>query len=824
MELNLPEIRKGCMYALPHFPTVMQAMIFRCWEMIPAERIAKVLETTEENVKKLAFGMGLKEQENLDEWIQNGYISIIRNTWQILPYDQLLELLGWDEERLNYVLKEDDFLNVKLGFFKFDCPRVVYRPLTPEEEKATELVKKAVEENISDIPANAVPFKFFDKEYKPLPRENKQGVAVTNDWCIINNAGNGVSVCVADFKAELEKNFGVTLGETGNGKIILFKDIITDDEEYHEIEISDDRIEIHGSTDEAILRALYYLLQIADDNGAPVFEKQVYKRKTAIKTRYIYSFSGLYSDVLDVDNSVSFPDDLLIRYAKYGINGVWIQAIVYKLVPFTFDESISKGWQKRIENLNNLIERAKRYGIKVYLYINEPRGMPWAFFDKHPELKGTVFHDGLASLCTSNKEVQKYLRDAMVSLCTMAPGIGGFFNICMSENLTNCYSRSDIREEDMCPVCKNRPAEDVAAEVLGIMANAVRETNPKIKFFAYTWAWEREFTAEQIGKLISKLPENVIILNVSENWKEYTIGGVKGNIVDYSLSIPGPGEWSKSTWKQARERCLETAAKVQINNSWECSTAPFLPVYDTVLTHIENLKKEKVQHLMLSWTLGGYPSENIKIAASTFFEDENSTENAYETVLRNSYGAYADTVRKAATAFSNAFSEFPFSVYALYMGPQNLGSAALLHKDPTGLGATMTCYPYDDINTWSKEYPHDVYENQFKKLSEKWAIGLEIVEAMPVCEFKDMVVYGYTLFKSSYNQIRFLTARKGDDEACVEIIKEEIELAKKAYEILGRNSAVGYEAANHYYVNKTMLAEKIVSCTKMLEDLKKKPE
>ena len=142
MELNLPEIRKGCTYPLPHFPTVMQAVIFRCWEMIPAEKIAKVLETTEENVKTLAFGMGLKEQKNLDEWVQKGYISIIRNTWQLLPYDQLMELLGWDEERLSYVLKEDDFLNVKLGWFKFDCPRVVYRPLTAEEEKATELVKK----------------------------------------------------------------------------------------------------------------------------------------------------------------------------------------------------------------------------------------------------------------------------------------------------------------------------------------------------------------------------------------------------------------------------------------------------------------------------------------------------------------------------------------------------------------------------------------------------------------------------------------------------------------------------------------------------------
>ena len=90
-------------------------------------------------------------------------------------------------------------------------------------------------------------------------------------------------------------------------------------------------------------------------NGRPVYEKRVYKRRTIMKTRYIYSFSGLYGDVLDVDNSVSFTDDLLKQYAKYGINGVWIQAVLYKLVPFAFDESISEGWKARLDNLKNLI-------------------------------------------------------------------------------------------------------------------------------------------------------------------------------------------------------------------------------------------------------------------------------------------------------------------------------------------------------------------------------------------------------------------------------------------------------------------------------------
>ena len=49
-----------------------------------------------------------------------------------------------------------------------------------------------------------------------------------------------------------------------------------------------------------------------------------------------------------------------------------------------------------------------------------------------------------------------------------------------------------------------------------------------------------------------------------------------------------------------------------------------------------------------------------------------------------------------------------------------------------------------------------------------------------------------------------------------EIVKSEKELALKVYEIMCRNSAVGYEAANHYYVTRSMIAEKIIQCEYLL--------
>ena len=51
-------------------------------------------------VEKAATDMGLQKQKYTDKWAKLGYITTIRNAWHILPYEQLLALLGWEEEKL----------------------------------------------------------------------------------------------------------------------------------------------------------------------------------------------------------------------------------------------------------------------------------------------------------------------------------------------------------------------------------------------------------------------------------------------------------------------------------------------------------------------------------------------------------------------------------------------------------------------------------------------------------------------------------------------------------------------------------------------------
>lgn len=56
------------------------------------------------------------------------FITIMHRNWHLVPYSQLVELLGWSQEPLAYTLLEDNFLFHKLGASKPDCEPVRHRP------------------------------------------------------------------------------------------------------------------------------------------------------------------------------------------------------------------------------------------------------------------------------------------------------------------------------------------------------------------------------------------------------------------------------------------------------------------------------------------------------------------------------------------------------------------------------------------------------------------------------------------------------------------------------------------------------------------------
>jgi hypothetical protein len=68
----------------------------------------------------------------------------------LLPYDQILELLGWTAERLAYTLREDDFFFHKVGHLKPKSLPLRWAPPTAEQEKRAREIAGIVRECFPD--------------------------------------------------------------------------------------------------------------------------------------------------------------------------------------------------------------------------------------------------------------------------------------------------------------------------------------------------------------------------------------------------------------------------------------------------------------------------------------------------------------------------------------------------------------------------------------------------------------------------------------------------------------------------------------------------
>ena len=547
----------------------------------------------------------------------------------------------------------------------------------------------------------------------------------------------------------------------------------------------------------------------------PVEHKPPVKASSAGGMRSIYSYFALYGDPLLRPELDPFPDALLREYAETGINGIWLQGLLYQLVPFRFAPEKSAGWEVRIDSLNQLIERAKAYGIGVYLYLNEPRAMDSAFFEAHPGLRGEREGDFYA-MCTSRPDVQDYLYSGMKTLFEHAPDLAGYFTISMSENLTNCFSRAGAGGP-ACPNCKDRKPWEVVAEVNNLMAKGAHAAAPGAKAIAWNWGWKEAWA----DKVIDSLTEGQTVQCTSEEGLKTTVGGIAGRVVDYTISQPGPGEKSAANWRAAKAAGHETCAKVQVNCTWELAAIPFIPVLSSVEKHIHNLMNEGISNFQLSWTLGGCPSPNLKLV-SMLLAGEGGAAECLAGWLGGELAPVADEAQKE---FSAAFGEFPFDIGVAYNAPQNFAPAAPFYLEKTGYRATMVGFPYDDLDGWRSIYPADVFEARFAKLVTGWKDGLTLLQAHlgkteRFDELARMAFAAYNHFASTLHHIRFvrlrdaLAADPGNPAikaAMTEVLESERELVCAHIRLRLADARIGYEASNHYFYTLQDLKEKLVN-------------
>jgi hypothetical protein len=702
---------------LPHFPGRLHAFVWRNWPLVPVATLAKVVRAKEEQIIALAKSMGLERQPAISaQQLQRTAVTIIKRNWHLLPYEQLLNLLGWTDNQLAYALREDDFLYVKLGNLKPKCPPIRYAEPTVASKIAATIAKE------------------FPQKGPPKP---------------------------------------------------LFS----------------------------------FLSELSGSSSS--------KSLSPAGLRLCYSYFALYGDPLLDPALDPYPDGYLARLAASGANAVWLQGVLQKLAPFPWDGERSQDYEIRLRNLRQLARRAHQHGVRVFLYLNEPRTLSADFFTKYPDLKG-VTEGEFSTLCTTRPEVQEYLTASVASICRAVPELGGFFTITASENLTNCWSH---HHGGQCPRCGQRSPGEVIAEVNGVLHRGIAEAKTGAELLVWDWGWSDSWAEEAINRL----PAGVSFMSVSEWGLPIERGGVKSTVGEYSISSIGPGPRARRHWQAARKRGLRVVAKIQAGNTWELSAIPYIPALQNVAQHAFNLREAGIKDVMLGWTLGGYPSPNIEVVGILLDTKDISVDNAMHKVAERRYGKKLDgAVVEAWRKVSAAFSEFPYHGGVVYSAPLQLGPANLLWEKPTGYGASMVGLPYDDLNAWRSIYPADVFIEQLDKVARGFYTAAADLKALspPSSELQletGLIETAAIHFRSTANQSHFVQARrrladaKTAEEAArelsklSEIIQGEIELAQRLHALQSRDPRIGFEATNQYYYIPIDLMEKVLNCRDLLD-------
>jgi len=473
----------------PHFPRPLDEYVFRNWGAVPLERIARAIGAEPSQVRELAGEMGLGDPPEISPEVwRRSYLTVIRRNWHLLPYEQLLALLGWDEGKLAFILREDDFLWTKLGSLKPRCPPLSFEPIPEALRPRFETIRRTMSDVLGPRGLSGFRrrFGFLDDlqstaeiSSRTAPSPGAGEVSLQEGWTLAlpEGAGEVARGAAQRFAAFLKDVMGARPPELaepgrplaapppGGGAIEL---VLTPQDfsgpESHQIAVEPGRIRISARDEVGLLRGLDRLKDRFEERGGPFLLPGRERRDVRFSLRFLYSYSALYGDPLTEPDLDPYPDGYLEKLSRLGVNGVWLQALLRNLGPepapgsapvaaALLPEPGGKS-ETRLVNLKALVARARRFGISVYLYLNEPRALPPAAFAAHPELGG-VSEGPLRTLCTSVPAVRESISAVLAHLFARVPNLGGVFTITMSENLTSCWSHQGGKG---CPRCAARPA------------------------------------------------------------------------------------------------------------------------------------------------------------------------------------------------------------------------------------------------------------------------------------------------------------------------------------------------------------------------------
>ena len=248
--------------------------------------------------------------------------------------------------------------------------------------------------------------------------------------------------------------------------------------EAYTIEVTEAGCTVTADDTEGIRRALIYLEDEMIAREGPLLPLGKIERRPWLRQRITRGFFSPTNrppkngDELS-DNVDYYPDEYLNRLAHDGTNGLWIYSSFQQCVPSDIIKEFGVGYEARIEKLNRVIAKCRRYGIKVYFFAIEPAALTGELIDRYPEMLGERGYS-VATMCPHSPMVQEYCREAGRRLFTMCPDLGGFIDITAGERTTSCASLASTS----CPRCAGKTRGEILDQNIENIRAGIREVKP----------------------------------------------------------------------------------------------------------------------------------------------------------------------------------------------------------------------------------------------------------------------------------------------------------------------------------------------------------
>ena len=543
------------------------------------------------------------------------------------------------------------------------------------------------------------------------------------------------------------------------------------------------------------------------------------------------------TEIMKLDEK-SYSNEILRSIVENGFNGIWVHALLQEVVKHPLFPEFGEDAELFQEKLRHLIDRAKRYGIKVYLQMQPPRavsGRHREFWEHHKDCAGSVeiidWEDlgeptPMISLCTSTAKVRQYLREAMASLSSALPDLGGYIIISASEYPAHCRTRENERLKLLCPRCGSRPAAEVIADLLNDLYRGMRSGSSTQQLIAWNWGWSALAGEKEV---ISRLDPGIIPMADFERGGRMTLMGRPGHLIDeYALCYPGPAERFLDSWHAAEEHHAPFAVKFQLGTTHENGAVPALPVIPNIFTRAEWFRKHNCAGFLGCWNFGNFPTVNT--AAFNFFlrpETSSSPEEAMAAFARHRFpGCRAERAVAAWKLFAEAMTFYPHTWKFLYYAPTSWALGYFVPPGPMSgkAGATwLKNAPRGDDLALAMPGPFTLEEliSAITRLCQIWEEGVKEFENSGIGELagQGALEYGNTVvcgacFQSLLYMLELYKIKRDTGSAVGEtyrqISRAELANAERALPFVEADPRQGFHSeAQQYNFSAPMIREKI---------------